>query len=152
LHQSAISSRAFSVGENILLEDWGGTCCGPIDYAAVHAEPSAGSTCWSSTRSRTPVARLNVAKMQLVEIAKHCRCARACCCSTSDRLMTPHETVVYSPAAQIARRRRLDRLRQPPSSRKCSPICDKVTVLRDGRKRLRPAVRWQGLGRRTWCD
>jgi len=128
----------FSVGENILLERFGRqACCGRSIMAAVHAEAKR----WLDVLEldldpRTPVARLNVAKMQLVEIAKALSLrSRVLLLDEPTASLTPHETVVLFGLLlrKIARRRRPRSSSSATSSRKWQSICDKVTVLRDGR-------------------
>ena len=87
-----------------------------IDYAAVHAEARR----WLEVLEldldpRTPVSQLNVAKMQLVEIAKalSLRIARAAA-RRADRLAdAAGDAGAVPPAAQAARRGREPSVRQP---------------------------------------
>ena len=71
VHQERNLIPRFSVGENIGLEHLGGGFLRGIDYNAIHAEARK----WLDVLGldldpRTPVSQLNVAKVQLVEIAK----------------------------------------------------------------------------------
>ena len=71
VHQERNLIPRFSVGENIGLERLGGGFLRAIDYDAIHAEARK----WLEVLEldldpRTPVSQLNVAKVQLVEIAK----------------------------------------------------------------------------------
>jgi ribose transport system ATP-binding protein len=71
VHQERHLIPRFSVGENIMLDRLGSGVLSRVDYAAVHAEAAR----WLAVLGldldpRTPVHRLSVARMQLVEIAK----------------------------------------------------------------------------------
>ena len=121
----------------------------PIDYAAVHREARR----WLDMLGldldpRTPVSQLSVAKMQLVEIAKALSLrSRVLLLDEPTASLTPHETGdAVRPPAQAARRGRQRSLFVSHKLEEVQEICDRVTVLRDGRNACesRPMA---GLGR-----
>ncbi len=135
VHQERNLIPRFSVGENILLERLEGGFLSGIDYAAVHAEARR----WLEVLEldldpRTPVSQLNVAKVQLVEIAKALSLrTRVLLLDEPTASLTPQETQVLF--------RLLAKLRDEGASilfvshklEEVQEICDEVTVLRDGR-------------------
>jgi ribose transport system ATP-binding protein len=135
VHQERNLIPRFSVGENIGLEHLGGGFLRGIDYDAIHAEARK----WLDVLEleldpRTPVSQLNVAKVQLVEIAKALSLrSRVLLLDEPTASLTPQETQVLF--------RLLRKLRDEGASlvfvshklEEVQEICDEVTVLRDGR-------------------
>jgi ribose transport system ATP-binding protein len=125
----------FSVGENILLERLGGGLLRPIDYAAIHAEARR----WLDVLEleldpRTPVSQLNVAKMQLVEIAKALSLrSRVLLLDEPTASLTPHESLVLFGLLRKLRDEGVGILFVSHKLEEVQAICDDVTVLRDGR-------------------
>ena len=148
VHQERNLIPRFSVGENILLERLGGSLLRPIDYDAVHAEARR----WLDVLEldidpRTPVSQLNVAKVQLVEIAKALSLrTRVLLLDEPTASLTPQEAEVLfrllrklcdEGASLLFVSHKLEEVQQ---------ICDEVTVLRDGRNAC-PSRPMAGLGR-----
>jgi ribose transport system ATP-binding protein len=148
VHQERNLIPRFSVGENILLERLGGSLLRPIDYAAIHAEAKR----WLEVLEldvdpRTPVSRLNVAKMQLVEIAKALSLqSRVLLLDEPTASLTPHETVVLFDLLRKLRNDGVSIVFVSHKLEEVQSICDKVTVLRDGRNAC-DSRSMQGLGR-----
>jgi ribose transport system ATP-binding protein len=148
VHQERNLIPRFSVGENILLERIGGRLVRPIDYRAIHAEARRWLDMLElDVDPSTPVSQLSVAKMQLVEIAKALSLtSRVLLLDEPTASLTPHETVVLF---RLLRKLRDDGVSIMFVSHKLEEvqeICDRVTVLRDGRNACesRPLA---GLGR-----
>jgi ribose transport system ATP-binding protein len=135
VHQERNLIPRFSVGENIGLERLGGGWLKGVDYAALHAEARK----WLDVLEldldpRTPVSELNVARRQLVEIAK--------ALSLRTRVLLLDEpTASLTPQEADALFRLMRKLRDEGASllfvshklEEVQQICDEVTVLRDGR-------------------
>ena len=135
VHQERNLIPRFSVGENIMLEQLAGQWMKPIDYARVHARAQH----WLDMLGldldpRTPVSRLSVAKMQLVEIAKALSLrSKVLLLDEPTASLTPHET---DSLFRLLRKLRDDGVGMLFVSHKLEEvqaICDAVTVLRDGR-------------------
>ena len=153
VHQERNLIPRFSVGENIMLERLGGELMRPIDYDAVHAEARR----WLDLLEldldpRTPVSRLSVAKMQLVEIAKALSLrSRVLLLDEPTASLTPHETeVAVSPAAQAARRGRRASCSSATSSRRCRRSATKSRSCATAATPA-PAGRWRVSAARIWC-
>ncbi len=135
VHQERNLVPRFSVGENILLERLGGGLLRPIDYAAIHAEARR----WLDVLEldldpRTPVSQLNVAKMQLVEIAKALSLrSRVLLLDEPTASLTPHESLVLFGLLRKLRDEGVGILFVSHKLEEVQAICDEVTVLRDGR-------------------
>jgi ribose transport system ATP-binding protein len=135
VHQERNLVPRFSVGENILLERLGGSLLRPIDYAAIHAEARR----WLDVLEldldpRTPVSQLNVAKMQLVEIAKALSLrSRVLLLDEPTASLTPHESLVLFGLLRKLRDEGVGILFVSHKLEEVQAICDEVTVLRDGR-------------------
>jgi ribose transport system ATP-binding protein len=148
VHQERNLFPRFSVGENILIERLGGGLFRPIDYAAVHAEAKR----WLDVLGldldpRTPVASLNTAKMQQVEIAKALSLrSRVLLLDEPTASLTPHETDALFALLRRLRDEGVAIVFVSHKLEEVQAICDQVTVLRDGRNACdsRPM---QGLGR-----
>jgi ribose transport system ATP-binding protein len=135
VHQERNLVTRFSVGENIMLERLGRHALSHIDYGKVHDE----ATRWLrlldlDVDPRTPVSRLSVAQMQLVEIGKALSLqSRVLLLDEPTASLTPNESQVLF---RIIRRLRNDGVAIGFVSHKLEEvfdICDTVTVLRDGR-------------------
>ena len=133
VHQERNLVTRFSVGENIMLERLPARL-GLVDYGRVHAE--AGR--WLkqldlAVDPRTPVSRLSVAQMQLVEIAKGLALeARVLLLDEPTASITPHEALALF---RLLRRLAGEGVAVVFVSHKLEEVfelCDRVTVLRDG--------------------
>jgi ribose transport system ATP-binding protein len=135
VHQERNLVPRFSVGENIMLERLGGALLRPIDYAAIHVEARR----WLDVLEldidpRTPVSQLNVAKMQLVEIAKALSLrSRVLLLDEPTASLTPHESLVLFGLLRKLRDEGVGILFVSHKLEEVQAICDEVTVLRDGR-------------------
>ena len=148
VHQERNLIPRFSVGENILLERLGGGLMRPIDYDAVHAEARR----WLKVLEldldpRTPVSQLNVAKVQLVEIAKALSLrSRVLLLDEPTASLTPQEAEVLFRLLRKLRDEGASLLFVSHKLEEVQQICDEVTVLRDGRNAC-PSRPIAGLGR-----
>jgi ribose transport system ATP-binding protein len=148
VHQERNLIPRFSVGENILLERLGGSLFRPIDYEAVHAEARR----WLDVLEldldpHTPVSQLNVAKMQLVEIAKALSLrSRVLLLDEPTASLTPQETEVLFRLLRKLRDEGASLLFVSHKLEEVQEICDEVTVLRDGRNACESRS-MSGLGR-----
>jgi ribose transport system ATP-binding protein len=148
VHQERNLIPRFSVGENIMLEKLGGNFFRPIDYNDVHAKAKG----WLDLLGldldpRTPVSRLSVAKMQMVEIAKALSLrSRVLMLDEPSASLTPHETVALFALLKKLRDDGVTIVFVSHKLEEVQEICDTVTVLRDGRNACdsRPM---SGLGR-----
>ena len=135
VHQERNLIPRFSVGENIMLEQLGGRLLRPIDYAAVNADAKT----WLDVLGldldpRTPVSRLSVAKMQMVEIAKALSLrSKVLLLDEPTASLTPHETVALFGLLRKLRQDGVSMLFVSHKLEEVEEICDTVTVLRDGR-------------------
>ena len=148
VHQERNLIPRFSVGENILLERLGGGLMRPIDYDAVHTEARR----WLEVLEldldpRTPVSQLNVAKVQLVEIAKALSLrSRVLLLDEPTASLTPQEAEVLFRLLRKLRDEGASLLFVSHKLEEVQQICDEVTVLRDGRNAC-PSRPMAGLGR-----
>ena len=135
VHQERNLVTRFSVAENIMLDRLGETSLSRVDYPAIAAEASR----WLKQLDldidpMTPVSRLSVAQMQLVEIGKALSLrSRVLLLDEPTASLTPNESDVLF---RILRRLRDDGVAIGFVSHKLEEvfdICDTVTVLRDGR-------------------
>ena len=121
--------------------------CAPIDYDAVHAEARR----WLDVLEldldpRTPVSQLNVAKVQLVEIAKALSLrSRVLLLDEPTASLTPQETDVLFRLLRKLRDEGASLLFVSHKLEEVQEICDEVTVLRDGRNAC-PSRPMAGLG------
>jgi ribose transport system ATP-binding protein len=135
VHQERNLIPRFSVGEHILLERLGGSLLRPIDFEAVHAEARR----WLEILEldldpRTPVSQLNVAKVQLVEIAKTLSLrSRVLLLDEPTASLTPQEAAVLFRLLRKLRDEGASILFVSHKLEEVQQICDEVTVLRDGR-------------------
>ena len=135
VHQERNLVTRFSVGENIMLDRLGARATSRVDYAAIYSEAARWLKLLDlEVDPRTPVSRLSVAQMQLVEIGKALsRQSRVLLLDEPTASLTPNESTVLF---RILRRLRDDGVAIGFVSHKLEEvfdICDRVTVLRDGR-------------------
>ena len=148
VHQERNLIPRFSVGENIGLEHLGGGFLRAIDYDAVHAQARK----WLDVLEldldpRTPVSQLNVAKVQLVEIAKALSLrSRVLLLDEPTASLTPQETKVLFRLLRKLRDEGTSLLFVSHKLEEVQEICDEVTVLRDGRNAC-PSRPMAGLAR-----
>ncbi|MBX6321475.1 MAG: sugar ABC transporter ATP-binding protein [Rhodospirillaceae bacterium] len=134
VHQERNLIPRFSVGENIMLERLP-TRHGLVDYAAVHRE----ARHWLSVLDldldpRTPVTRLSVAQMQLVEIAKALSLeARILLMDEPTASITPHEADTLFALLRRLRDEGVTIVFVSHKLEEVFALCERVTVLRDGR-------------------
>ncbi|ASJ70767.1 sugar ABC transporter ATP-binding protein [Granulosicoccus antarcticus] len=134
VHQERNLIPRFSISENIFLESLGKQSLTRIDYRALHEQ----ARVWLDMLAldvdpATPVAKLSVAQMQLVEIAKALSLkSKVLLLDEPTASLTSHETDTLFSV--------LHRLRDGGASlvfvshklEEVQEICDQVTVLRDG--------------------
>jgi ribose transport system ATP-binding protein len=135
VHQERNLIPRFSVGENILLERIALGTLRPINRDALHAEAEKWLRLVGlQVDPRAPVSRLNVAAMQMVEIARALSLqSRVLLLDEPTASLTPHETEAL---IAILRRLRDQGVAIAFVSHKLEEVqalCDTVTVLRDGR-------------------
>ena len=134
VHQERNLIPRFSVAENIHLEEIAGSFVKPIDYAALNRQAEGWLAALGlDVDPRTPVSRLSVAQMQMVEIAK--------ALSLKSRVLLLDEPTASLTSSETDRLFGvLRRLREDGASlifvshklEEVQEICDRVTVLRDG--------------------
>ena len=135
VHQERHLIPRFSIGENIMLDRLGKGPLSAIDYASVHAEAAK----WLAALEldldpRTIVERLSVAKMQLVEIAKALSYqARVLLLDEPTASLTSHETDALFAQLRKLRAAGVSIVFVSHKLEEVLEICDRVTVLRDGR-------------------
>ena len=148
VHQERNLIPRFSVGENIGLEHLGGGYLRAIDYDAIHSEARK----WLDVLEldldpRTPVSQLNVAKVQLVEIAKALSLrSRILLLDEPTASLTPQEAQVLFRLLRKLRDEGASLLFVSHKLEEVQEICDEVTVLRDGRNAC-PSRPMAGLAR-----
>jgi ribose transport system ATP-binding protein len=124
----------FSVGENLFLED-PPRRNGFIDYRRIHED----SKQWLEmleldVDSRTPVVKLSVAQMQLVEIARALsREGQILLLDEPTASITPHESETLFRILRRLRDRGVGVIFVSHKLEEVFQICDSVTVLRDGK-------------------
>ena len=135
VHQERNLVTRFSVAENLMLDRLGGHALSPVDYRRLAAEAKR----WLEQLDldidpMTPVSRLSVAQMQLVEIGKALSLkSRVLLLDEPTASLTPAEAQVLF---RILRKLRDEGVAIVFVSHKLEEvfdICDTVTVLRDGR-------------------
>ena len=135
VHQERNLVTRFSVAENLMLDRLGGHALSPVDYRRLAAE----ATRWLEQLDldidpMTPVSRLSVAQMQLVEIGRALSLkSRVLLLDEPTASLTPAEAQVLF---HILRKLRDEGVAIVFVSHKLEEvfdICDTVTVLRDGR-------------------
>ena len=135
VHQERNLVTRFSVSENIMLDRLGKHSLSSVDYPAIAAEAARWLKLLDlDVDPSTPVSRLSVAQMQLVEIGKALSLqSRVLLLDEPTASLTPSEAQVLF---RILRRLRDDGVAIGFVSHKLEEvfdICDTVTVLRDGR-------------------
>ncbi len=148
VHQERNLIPRFSIAENIFLERLSARPLQRIDYPALYRDARKWLDLLEiDAHPETPVERLNVARMQLVEIAKALSLdTRILMLDEPTASLTPHETDTLF---AILRRLRGDGASLVFVSHKLEEvqeICDRVTVLRDGRNACQSRT-LDGLGR-----
>ena len=135
VHQERNLIPRFSIGENIFLEQLGASPFKPIDYRSINSRARK----WLHMLDldidpSTPVSDLSVARMQLVEIAKALALrSRILLLDEPTASLTGHETVVLFRLLQRLRDEGVSLLFVSHKLEEVQEICDRVTVLRDGR-------------------
>ena len=135
VHQERNVIPRFSVGENLLLDRIALGTARPIARASLHAEAARWLRLVGlEIDPRVPVSTLNVATMQMVEIARALSLqSRVLLLDEPTASLTPHETDAL---LGILRRLRDQGVAIAFVSHKLEEVqalCDTVTVLRDGR-------------------
>lgn len=135
VHQERNLVTRFSVGENIMLDRLGARALSSVDYASIYREAEKWLKLLDlEVHPRTIVSRLSVAQMQLVEIGKALSLqSKVLLLDEPTASLTPSESTVLF---RILRRLRDDGVAIGFVSHKLEEvfdICDRVTVLRDGR-------------------
>ncbi|MDX1744054.1 MAG: sugar ABC transporter ATP-binding protein, partial [Ruegeria sp.] len=135
VHQERNLIPQFSIAENIFLERLSATPLKKIDYPTLYADAQKWLDLLEiDARPETQVDKLNVARMQLVEIAKALSLdTRILLLDEPTASLTQHETETLFGI--------LNRLRDDGTSlvfvshklEEVQEICDRVTVLRDGK-------------------
>jgi ribose transport system ATP-binding protein len=148
VHQERNLIPEFSIAENIFLEELSTRPLQRIDFPKLYRDARKWMDLLEiDARPDTPVGRLNVARMQLVEIAKALSLrSRILMLDEPTASLTPHETDTLF---AILRRLRDDGASLVFVSHKLEEvqeICDRVTVLRDGRNACESRS-MAGLGR-----
>ena len=148
VHQERNLIPRFSVAENIFLETLSDHPFRPVDYGQLNRDARRWLDLLEIDEDpATPVDRLSVAKMQLVEIAKALSLdSKILLLDEPTASLTPHETDTLF---AILRRLRDDGASLVFVSHKLEEvqeICDRVTVLRDGRNACESRS-LEGLGR-----
>jgi ribose transport system ATP-binding protein len=148
VHQERNLIPRFSVGENILLERLGGSLFRPIDYAAINQEARRWLDMLElDLNPSTPVSQLNVAKVQLVEIAKALSLrSRVLLLDEPTASLTPQEAMVLFKLLRKLRDEGASLVFVSHKLEEVQEICDEVTVLRDGRNAC-PSQSMSGVGR-----
>jgi ribose transport system ATP-binding protein len=138
----------FSIGENICLESTSAHAWKPIDTKAIHAEARRWLDLLDlDVDSRMPVSRLSVAKMQLVEIAKALsQRSKVLLLDEPTASLSPHEADVLFGLLRKLRDDGVSILFVSHKLEEVAAICDRVTVLRDGRNACESRS-MDGLGR-----
>jgi ribose transport system ATP-binding protein len=134
VHQERNLIPRFSVGENLLLDRVATGALKPVDYPALHAEAAKWLRLLDlDIDPRLPVSRLNVATMQMVEIARAVSLqSRVLLLDEPTASLTRHETDAL---LHVLRRLRDQGVAIAFVSHKLEEVqalCDTVTVLRDG--------------------
>ncbi|WP_343712188.1 sugar ABC transporter ATP-binding protein [Inquilinus sp.] len=148
VHQERNLIPRFSVGENIALEQLAGHPLRRVDYVKVNET----ARHWLKVLDldidpRIPVSQLSVAKMQLVEIAKALSLkSRVLLLDEPTAALTPHETDILFGLLRRLRDEGVSMLFVSHKLEEVQAICDRVTVLRDGRNACESRS-MEGLGR-----
>ena len=149
VHQERHLIPRFSIAENVFLER--SSCRGlfrPIDFAALCAEARQWLDLLGLDLDPSiPVSRLSVAKMQMVEIAKALsQRSTVLLLDEPTASLTPHESEALFVVLNKLRNDGVSMLFVSHKLEEVQQICDRVTVLRDGRNACE-GMAMQGLGR-----
>jgi ribose transport system ATP-binding protein len=148
VHQERNLIPRFSVAENIHLEQLGARVLKPVDYAELNRQAKR----WLEALEldidpRTPVSKLSVAQMQLVEIAKALSLrSRVLLLDEPTASLTSSETDVLFAFLKKLRDNGASILFVSHKLEEVLEICDRVTVLRDG-SNASPSRPMEGLTR-----
>ncbi len=148
VHQERNLIPRFSVGENLLLDRVALGTLLPLDYAALHKEAAR----WLRLLDlhidpREPVSRLNVATMQMVEIARALSLqSRVLLLDEPTASLTPHETEALLGVLRRLRDQGVAIAFVSHKLEEVQALCDTVTVLRDGENAC-DGVQMSGLAR-----
>ena len=135
VHQERNLIPRFSVAENIFLEGLSASPLRRIDYPALYQDARRWLDMLEiDVDPSTPVDRLSVAKMQLVEIAKALSLnSQILLLDEPTASLTPHETDTLFGILQRLRDDGVSLVFVSHKLEEVQQICDQVTVLRDGR-------------------
>ena len=135
VHQERNLITQFTVAENILLERLPTRGLQLVDHAAINrlAKPWIEMVSLEAAPTK-PVSELSVAQMQLVEIAKALSLqARILLMDEPTAAITPHEVAYLFRILDDLRRRNVALVFVSHKLEEVFELCDRVTVLRDGR-------------------
>ncbi len=134
VHQERNLIPRFSVGENLLLDRIATGALKPVDYRAMHAEAARWLRLLDlDIDPRQPVSRLNVATMQMVEIARALSLqSRVLLLDEPTASLTPHETDALLVVLRRLRDQGVAIAFVSHKLEEVQALCDTVTVLRDG--------------------
>ncbi len=135
VHQERNLIPQFTVAENILLERLPTRGLQLVDHAAINrlAKPWIEMVSLEAAPTK-PVSELSVAQMQLVEIAKALSLqARILLMDEPTAAITPHEVAYLFRILDDLRRRNVALVFVSHKLEEVFELCDRVTVLRDGR-------------------
>ena len=149
VHQERHLIPRFSIAENIFLErNSSRGLFRPIDFKALYAEARPWLDLLGLDLDPSiPVSRLSVAKMQMVEIAKALsQRSRVLLLDEPTASLTPHESDALFVVLNQLRNDGVSMLFVSHKLEEVQQICDRVTVLRDGRNACE-SMSMEGLGR-----
>ena len=134
VHQERNLVPRFSVGENILLDGIARRTLRPIDYTALHCEAARWlQLVGLDIDPRQPVGRLNVATMQMIEIARALSLqSRVLLLDEPTASLTPQETDALLGLLRRLRDQGVALAFVSHKLEEVQALCDTVTVLRDG--------------------
>jgi ribose transport system ATP-binding protein len=148
VHQERNLIPRFSVAENIHLEQLGARLLRPVDYGELNRQAARWlDALGMDIDPKTPVSRLSVAKMQMVEIAKALSLrSHVLLLDEPTASLTSSETDILFGLLRKLRDNGASLLFVSHKLEEVQEICDRVTVLRDGENACesRPM---EGLGR-----
>ena len=148
VHQEHNLIPRFSVAENIHLEQLGASLLKPVDYTELNRQAARWLEALGlDVDPRTPVSRLSVAKMQLVEIAKALSLrSRVLLLDEPTASLTSSETDLLFGFLRKLRDNGASLLFVSHKLEEAQELCDSVTVLRDGANACESRS-LEGLGR-----
>lgn len=135
VHQERHLIPRFSIGENIMLDRLGHGPLSRIDYASIHTEAAKWLAALDLELDPRIIAnRLSVAKMQLVEIAKALsHQSKVLLLDEPTASLSSHETDTLFALLRRLRDQGVSIVFVSHKLEEVLDICDRVTVLRDGR-------------------